>query len=162
MVRRDEAPTQQMPPDPPPQPPPPQPPRPPLTRSTSDSVIAGVAGGLGRHLNVDPLAIRITFVILAFAGGLGILAYLACLVFVPSDDPAAPPMRWGVARILGAGLLVVAAIFILTPDWIVGPWVMVLFAAGVVMYLLIRVARENGTSHVSGVAARIPIGVVLL
>ena len=74
----------------------------PLTRSTTDCVIGGVAGGLGRHLNVDPLAIRITFVILAFAGGLGILAYLACLVFVPSDDPASP-QRWGVARIVGAG-----------------------------------------------------------
>jgi len=61
----DEQPTQQMPPD--------EPPRPRLTRSTSDSVIAGVAGGLGRHLGVDPLAIRIAFVILAFAGGLGIL-----------------------------------------------------------------------------------------
>jgi len=153
----DQPPTQQMPPDPPP-----QPPRPPLTRSTSDSVIAGVAGGLGRHLGVDPLAIRITFVILAFAGGLGILAYLACLIFVPSDDPAAPPMRWGVARILGAGLLVVAAIFVLTPDWIAGPWVMVLIAAGIVMYLLVRVVREDGATHVSGVAARIAIGVVLL
>jgi phage shock protein PspC (stress-responsive transcriptional regulator) len=153
----DEQPTQQMPPDPPP-----QPPRPPLTRSTSDSMIAGVAGGLGRHLGVDPLAIRITFVILAFAGGLGILAYLACLVFVPSDDPAAPPMRWGAARIVGAGLLVIAAFVILSPDWIAGPWLMVLLAAGVVAYLLVRVMREEGASHVSGVAARIAIGVVLL
>ena len=70
----DEQPTQQQPPDEPP-----RPQRPPLTRSTTDSVIGGVAGGLGRHLNVDPLAIRITFVILAFAGGLGILAYIAFL-----------------------------------------------------------------------------------
>jgi phage shock protein PspC (stress-responsive transcriptional regulator) len=153
----DEQPTQQMPPDPPP-----QPPRPPLTRSTSDSVIGGVAGGLGRHLNIDPLAIRITFVILAFAGGLGILAYLACLVFVPSDDPAAPPMRWGVARIVGASLLGIAGIAILTPDWIGGPWLMLLLAAGVVTYLLVRVVREDGASHLSGVAARIAIGVVLL
>jgi phage shock protein PspC (stress-responsive transcriptional regulator) len=153
----DEQPTQQMPPDPPP-----QPPRPPLTRSTSDSVIAGVAGGLGRHLNIDPLAIRITFVILTFAGGLGLLAYLACLLFVPSDDPAAPPMRWGVARVVGAGLLVIAAIAILTPDWIAGPWVMLLLAAGVVAYLLVRVVREDGASHLSSVAARIAIGVVLL
>jgi len=156
----DEQPTQQMPPDPPPHTP--QPPRPPLKRSTSDSVIAGVAGGLGRHLNVDPLAIRITFVILTFAGGLGILAYLACLVFVPSDDPAAPPMRWGLARIVGAGLLVLAAIVVLTPDWIAGPWLTILLAAGVVTYLLVRVVRENGASHISGVAARIAIGVVLL
>ena len=65
------------------------------TRSTSDRLIAGVAGGIGRHLDIDPLAIRITFVILTFAGGLGILAYLACLVFVPTDDPDAPPLQLG-------------------------------------------------------------------
>ena len=73
-------------------------PRPRLTRSSTDSLIGGVAGGIGRHLGVDPLAIRITFVILTFAGGLGLLAYLACLVLLPSDDPerrAAPvgPLR---------------------------------------------------------------------
>jgi phage shock protein PspC (stress-responsive transcriptional regulator) len=150
----DETPTQPTPPDE-------SPPRPPLTRSTSDSVIAGVAGGLGRHLNVDPLAIRIGFVIFAFAGGLGILAYLACLLFIPSDDPSSS-QRWGFARIVGAGLLIVAGIAILTPDWLAGPWLVLLLAAGVVAYLLIRVTREEGATHFSRVAARIAIGVVLL
>lgn len=153
----DEQPSQQTPPDPPP-----QSPRPRLTRSTSDSIIGGVAGGLGRHLNVDPLAIRITFVILSFAGGLGILVYLACLVFIPSDDPAAPPVRWGVARIAGVGLLTVAAISILSPHWLWGPELMILLAAGVILYLLIRVVRDDGASHISGIAARIAIGIVLL
>ena len=149
----DEQPTEQMPPDPP---------RPRLTRSSSDSIIGGVAGGLGRHLNVDPLAIRITFVILAFAGGLGILAYLAFLVFIPADDPAAPPARWSLARIVGGGLLTVAAIAILSPNWLWGPELMVLLAAGVIVYLLVRVMRDDGASQVSGIAARIAIGVVLL
>jgi phage shock protein PspC (stress-responsive transcriptional regulator) len=152
----DEQPSQQQPPDEPP-----RPQRPPLTRSTTDSVIGGVAGGLGRHLNVDPLAIRITFVILAFAGGLGILAYIAFLLFIPSDDPSSP-QRWGVARVIGAGLLVIAVCFVLTPDWFFGPWLVLLFAAGVVAYLLIRVTREEGTTRFSGVAARIALGVVLL
>ena len=146
----DQQPTQQMPPD--------EPPRPRLTRSSSDRVIAGVAGGLGRHLNIDPLAIRIAFVISVFAGGLGILAYLACLLFIPSDDPSAQ-QRWGAARIIGAGLLVIAGIFVLTPGWMEGPWLFMLVAAGLVAYLLIRVAREGGTP---GIAARIAIGVVLV
>ncbi len=150
----DEQPTQQMPPDPPP--------RPPLARSTGDSVIAGVAGGIGRHLSIDPLAVRITFVILSFAGGLGVLAYLACLVFMPVDDSAAPPLRWGVARTIGAALLTLAAVAILVPNWIWGPGFVVLLAAGVILYLLIRVVRDDGTSHLSGVAARIAIGIVLL
>lgn len=148
-----EEPTQQMPPD--------EPPRPRLTRSTSDSVIGGVAGGLGRHLGIDPLALRIGFVILAFAGGLGILAYLAFLVFVPSDDPS-KPLRWGAARIVGAGLLVIAGLVVLTPDWFVGPWLFLLLAAGVVAYLLVRVLRDEGASPASSIAAKIAIGVVLL
>jgi phage shock protein PspC (stress-responsive transcriptional regulator) len=154
----DEHPTDQPQPE---QPTPERPQRPRLTRSSSDSVIAGVAGGLGRHLNVDPLAIRIAFVISVFAGGLGILAYLACLLFIPSDDPSSQ-QRWGLARIIGAALLVIAGIAILTPDWMTGPWLFFLFAAGVVVYLLIRVARDEGGARYASIAARIAIGVALL
>lgn len=137
-----------------------QPPRR-LTRSTTDSLIGGVAGGIGRHLNVDPLAIRITFVILTFAGGLGIVAYLLCLIFVPTDDPSAPPIKWGLARTLGAGLLAVAALAILIPDWAWGPAVPLLAIAGAVVYLLIRMVREDRGSHAGRVAAQIAIGIVL-
>jgi hypothetical protein len=71
-------------------------------------------------------------------------------------------MRWGVARTVGAGLLAVAAVAILVPNWVWGPGLVLLFAAGVILYLLIRVVREEGTSHLGGVAARIAIGVVLV
>ena len=142
---------------------PPQPEEPPrrLTRSTSDRLIGGVAGGIGRHLNVDPLAIRITFVILTFAGGLGLIAYLLCLAFVPTDDPAAPPLKWGLARTVGAGLLAVAALALLVPDWVWGPQLPLLAVAGAVVYLLLRMVRDDGGSHAGRVAARIAIGIVL-
>jgi phage shock protein PspC (stress-responsive transcriptional regulator) len=142
----------------------PQPEQPPrrLTRSTTDRMIGGVAGGLGRHLNIDPLAIRITFVILVFAGGIGIVAYLLCLLFVPSDDPSAPPVQWGLARTLGAGLLTVAALAILLPDWAWGPAVPLLAIAGAIVYLLIRMVRDDGGTHAGRVAARIAIGIVLV
>ena len=142
--------------------PPPTPPRPRLTRSSDDSLIGGVAGGIGRHLGIDPLAIRITFVILTFAGGLGLLLYLAALAFLPSDDPHAPPLRWGLARTVGVGLLVVAALAILVPGWMWGPELSLLLAGGVVAYLLIRVVRDDGADHIGRLAARIAIGVVLL
>jgi phage shock protein PspC (stress-responsive transcriptional regulator) len=146
-----------------PEPTPPQPGENPrrLTRSTSDRLIAGVAGGIGRHLNVDPLAIRITFVILSFAGGLGLLAYLLCLIFVPTDDPSAPPLKWGLARTLGAGLLAAAALAIAVPDWFWGPLLPLLLIAGAVVYLLVRVVRDDGGSHAGRVAARVAIGIVL-
>ena len=37
-----------------------------LTRSTSDRVIAGVAGGLGRYFSIDPVVVRIAFIVGAF------------------------------------------------------------------------------------------------
>jgi phage shock protein PspC (stress-responsive transcriptional regulator) len=61
-----------------------------LERSGSDAVIGGVASGLGRYFGVDPILFRIGFVVATFIGGVGILAYLALLAFVPSD--AAPLM----------------------------------------------------------------------
>jgi phage shock protein PspC (stress-responsive transcriptional regulator) len=142
----------------------PQPEEPPrrLTRSTTDRIVGGVAGGLGRHLNIDPLAIRITFVILTFAGGIGLIAYLLCLLFVPVDDPSAPPLKWGLARTVGAGLLVVAALAILLPDWFWGPLVPLLVVAGAVVYLLVRMLREDGATHAGRVAAKIAIGIVLV
>jgi phage shock protein PspC (stress-responsive transcriptional regulator) len=142
----------------------PQPDEPPrrLTRSTTDRLIGGVAGGIGRHLNVDPLAIRITFVILTFAGGLGLVAYLLCLLFVPTDDPSAPPLKWGLARTVGAGLLAVAALVILVPDWFWGPLLPLLLVAGAIVYVLVRMLRDDGGTHAGRVAARIGIGIVLI
>jgi phage shock protein C len=44
-----------------------------LRRSRDDRVIAGVCGGLGRYLQVDPVLLRIALVILTVSGGLGVL-----------------------------------------------------------------------------------------
>ena len=60
-----------------------------LTRSTSDKKLAGVSGGLGAYLGVDPLLIRIGFVVTALTSGIGLLAYVAMLILVPADDAVA-------------------------------------------------------------------------
>src|SRR5215831_5058731 len=39
-----------------------------LLRSRQDRMLAGVAGGLGRYFNVDPVIFRIGFVIAPFVG----------------------------------------------------------------------------------------------
>jgi phage shock protein PspC (stress-responsive transcriptional regulator) len=61
-----------------------------LRRRTSDRVIGGVAGGIGDYFNVDPLLIRIGFVVTTLFSGAGLLAYLAMLALVPADN--APPV----------------------------------------------------------------------
>ena len=64
-----------------------------LTRSTTDRKISGVSGGLASYLGVDPLLIRIGFVVTAITSGVGLIAYLAMMVLVPSEDavPEAAP-----------------------------------------------------------------------
>ena len=57
-----------------------------LRRSTTDRKVAGVAGGLARHLDIDPLILRVGFVVLAFFGGAGLILYAAIWALVPEDD----------------------------------------------------------------------------
>lgn len=57
-----------------------------LYRSRTDTVIAGVCGGLGEYFEVDSTIIRIIFVILAIWGGAGIILYLIGILFMPYKD----------------------------------------------------------------------------
>ena len=47
-----------------------------LVRLVDHKVIAGVAAGLGDYFDLDPVLFRIGFVVLAFAGGAGLIAYV--------------------------------------------------------------------------------------
>jgi phage shock protein PspC (stress-responsive transcriptional regulator) len=132
-----------------------------LTRSSSDRMLGGVAGGLGRYFDVDPLLFRIAFVVLTFAGGFGVLAYLIGVAAIPNDrDPR--PQRFGLARTIGIGLLAAAALATLTPNWLWGPELPGLVACGVVIYLLLRVIRDEGGGHVAQVAARVALVIALI
>lgn len=57
-----------------------------LTRSTNDRMIAGICGGLGQYLGLDSTIVRLIFVLLALAGGPGLLAYLIMWLVVPEAD----------------------------------------------------------------------------
>ena len=59
-----------------------------LYRSKSDRMIAGVCGGLGEYLNVDPVWLRLFFVILLFATGFGFWAYLIMWIIIPEEGRA--------------------------------------------------------------------------
>jgi phage shock protein PspC (stress-responsive transcriptional regulator) len=85
-----------------------------LTRSTGDKVVAGVAGGLGNYFGIDPVVFRIAFVVLALAGGSGVLLYLLAWLVVPDDAGHAALSRFGHERnqkllaavLAGGGLLI--------------------------------------------------------
>ncbi|KAB2351727.1 ATP-binding protein [Actinomadura rudentiformis] len=57
-----------------------------LVRRADGRLVAGVCRGLSAHLGVDTLIIRAAFVLLTMASGLGVAAYAAFWVLVPSED----------------------------------------------------------------------------
>ena len=83
-----------------------------LTRSRDDRVLGGVAAGIARYFAVDPIVIRILFVVAAVFAGVGILAYVAGWLLLPEEDaPRGPVERvdWRQLAgcvLLGIGLLV--------------------------------------------------------
>ena len=149
-----------IPQSPPPADPPPVPRR--LTRSSSDKVLAGVAGGLGRYFDIDPIIFRIGFVVLTLAGGAGVLAYLAAWVLVPEDPVPgqAPTDRSRAATIAGAAVLALAAIVLLGHGlfFLAPP----LIAIGVIAIVGVLLWRAAGGEHGGTPAAKIGLALLLI
>jgi phage shock protein PspC (stress-responsive transcriptional regulator) len=64
-----------------------------LTRSATNSKIAGVCGGIAEYLDADPTVVRLIWIILSvFPGGLvgGIVAYLLAWLIIPKASAFAP------------------------------------------------------------------------
>ena len=55
-----------------------------LYRSKKDRVFAGVCGGIGEYLGVDPTVIRLLAVILGFTGS-GVPAYIVAAILIPEN-----------------------------------------------------------------------------
>ncbi len=103
-----------------------------LYKSRKNKTLCGVCGGLGEYLGVDPVLVRILWILFALGGGSGILAYLiACLIIPsnPSEGSAdlsagnSPSRRawWGlILVVLGFFLLLVN--FKLLSLWLWGLW----------------------------------------
>src|SRR3954454_18082396 len=85
-----------------------------LERS-SNRVVAGVSGGLGRYFDLNPAFFRLGFVVLTLLGGAGLLIYLAAVVVMPDGGKeqsiAERPVSEPRARpwpLIGLGLTAVA------------------------------------------------------
>jgi phage shock protein C len=64
-----------------------------LTRSETDRVIAGVAGGIAQRLGISSTLVRLAWVLSIFFGGLGIVAYLVLAVVLPRGSAHTPANR---------------------------------------------------------------------
>jgi len=59
-----------------------------LRRPVNDRMLAGVASGIARYLDVDVNLVRIAFVILAFVGGAALPLYVAGWLLIPEEGAA--------------------------------------------------------------------------
>src|SRR5688572_2030443 len=92
-----------------------------LVRPLDGRWLGGVAAGLGRYFDVNPLVYRIAFAALALVGGTGLLLYLAAWLVIPEEgreeSTAVEALRqrrdqpW---LLVGVGLLAFGALFALS------------------------------------------------
>lgn len=56
-----------------------------LYRTRDNRVIAGVCGGIGQYLGVDPTVVRLATILLALLSGIGLVLYIAAWLLVPEE-----------------------------------------------------------------------------
>jgi len=109
-------------------------------RSASDRVLTGVAGGIGERLEIDPVVVRLGFVILTFAGGVGLLLYVAAALVSRRPDPDNPPpppkigtrQAVAIALVLTGVLLALRGVGLWFGDGVVWPVALVVLGSAVI------------------------------
>jgi len=61
-----------------------------IYRSQKERILGGVCGGIAEHLGIDPVLIRLLWVVVTFAWGFGILLYIIAWIIIPRN----PYHRW--------------------------------------------------------------------
>ncbi|MFA6263839.1 MAG: PspC domain-containing protein [Candidatus Babeliales bacterium] len=56
-----------------------------LYRSRTDRKIGGVCGGLATYFNIDPVIIRLLFMLFVFLGGSGVIVYVIAWFVIPLE-----------------------------------------------------------------------------
>ena len=125
-----------------------------LMRSSADRMVAGVCGGIADYLGLDPVLVRLAFVILTLASGVGLWLYAILWLIMPSHTNADPEIRvlsepdvedagslksrFSPAATIGILLILVGGFFVLNqmggvPGFV---WPLVLIAGG--LYVIVR------------------------
>jgi len=64
-----------------------------LYRSVTDKMLAGVCGGLAEYFAIDPVIVRLIFVLAVIFGGSGILAYIILWIIIPQKPYIITPFN---------------------------------------------------------------------
>ncbi len=65
-----------------------------LYRNRSRRIFGGVAAGIGGYVGLDPVVVRLLFVVLTLVNGIGIIIYLTLWLLLPLEHTLAPDMRY--------------------------------------------------------------------
>jgi phage shock protein PspC (stress-responsive transcriptional regulator) len=133
-----------------------------LVRPREGRIVAGVAQGLANRFDLPVLLIRVIFVLLTFAGGLGVALYAAGWFLIRSDDEATTPAErifssastsrsW-----IGIGLVFLAILILLDNFTFLSTgivWSVGLLVVGVLLYTgdLPRLVRNQENDEQEGV-----------
>ncbi len=133
-----------------------------LTRSSSDRIVAGVCGGLAKYLGINAILVRLAFLVLLFASGIGFPIYVILWIVMPEANGTtldgrepvqksvaelSESMQTGLSRIgrpgtFGIILILLGAFFLLSEigffDWINGAIFWPLLLIGLGIYFLVR------------------------
>ncbi|MCK4858818.1 MAG: PspC domain-containing protein [candidate division Zixibacteria bacterium] len=87
-----------------------------LYRSRESSFIGGVCGGIGEYFDIDPVFVRIIAVLLLFADGIGLIAYIIAWIAIPArpeDVAVNPAPRTNFTQYLPGAILIALGIIFL-------------------------------------------------
>lgn len=113
-----------------------------LRRSKEDRVIAGVCGGIARYVDIEPVFLRIAFILMLVPGGLGLLIYVIAWIAMPEfssveDERQAartnPPNPRLAGSLVGGALILLGA-FILLREFI--DWLDFRFVGGIFLIVI--------------------------
>ncbi len=85
-----------------------------LYRSLTNRAIGGVCGGLGEYMNVDPVVLRVIWLISLFLGGVGLIAYILAWILIPiapgrEGERVSPGVS--LSTLIGAVLIIIAVLW---------------------------------------------------
>jgi phage shock protein PspC (stress-responsive transcriptional regulator) len=130
-----------------------------LYRSRENRIVGGVCGGLAEYFDVDPLLVRIPWILITIFGGIGIIAYIIGLIIIPQNpyqEPASSHEGSGKqdkAAFWGILLIILGAVFLLREFdlfyyfnfWEI-PW-QIIWASFLIMFgVFLLVNRRSGNN----------------
>jgi len=64
-----------------------------LYRDTDEGMLAGVSSGLAHYFNIDPVLIRVLWIVLVLIGGSGVLVYIIAWIAIPEAKTTAQKLQ---------------------------------------------------------------------